>query len=83
MTFPFESKFIFEHSNKGHMWRVQLCNYNGNGKVSVWPWYEAQDGLRPCKASFIRNGLQMPPERLWALGEAIMAAKAEIESSGA
>lgn len=84
MTDDKNDKFIFEQQFRGHMWRVQLCEYQGRDKVSIWPWYKAKDGvLYPSNPNHIRNGFQMPPERLWALGEAIVAAKAEIESSGA
>ncbi len=84
MTFPVDKEFIFEQQFRGHIWRVQLCEYQGRDKVSIWPWYKAKDGqLHPSNPDHIRNGLQMPPERLWALGDAITVAKAEIESSGA
>lgn len=84
MTAPNDSEFIFEQRYRNNVWRVQLCTFGGNVRVSFWPWFKDADGaLQPCNPKYIRNGLQMPPERLWALGEAITAAKAEIDSSGA
>lgn len=78
------SEFIFEQPHRSHVWRVQLCDFEGRTRASFWPWYRTTDGeLMPCNANYIKSGLQMPPERLWALGEAIMEAKAGIESSNA
>jgi hypothetical protein len=84
MTEPHDSEFIFEQKCNGHFWRVRLCDFKGQDVVSIWPWFKDKQGNKyPCKAEYIKDGLRMPPERLWELGEAIAAAKAEIDSSGA
>ena len=60
----------FEIRFNGHIWRVEPSNFNGNARVSIWPYYAHHDGsLRPG-----RGGLQVSLEQMEAFIEAIIEA---------
>jgi hypothetical protein len=75
------SQIIFEHGYCGNQWRVQISNFNGRVQANVKPWWFNKEG-ELCPASRHRS-LHMPLERLWELGDAITAAKAEMDSETA
>lgn len=51
----------------GHLWRVESSTFNGNAKVSIWPYYAHHDGsMKPG-----RGGLQVSLEQVDGLIEAI------------
>jgi hypothetical protein len=76
-----DPNFIFQYQYCGNLWRVQITEYEGRPKAVVMPWWHNRDGeLCPSQR---KNALHMPLECLWELGEAIMAAKASNDASGA
>lgn len=61
MTGPFELRF------GGHVWRVEASIFNGNARVSIWPFYAHHDGsMRPGK-----GGLQIPLDQVEAFLSAV------------
>jgi hypothetical protein len=61
---------IFEIRFGGHVWRVEASNFNGNARVSIWPYYAHHDGsMKPG-----RGGLQVPLEQVDAFIEALAEA---------
>lgn len=68
MTTTFEIRF------GGHIWRVESSNFNGNPKVSIWPYYAHQDGnIKPG-----RGGLQLPLEQVDGFIDAIVKAAHQL-----
>ncbi len=66
--------FLFEAKYRGNIWRFQILEYEGQARVSVWPWYEDGDGqLRPGTGKYGKGGFQFPIERLGELSESIGA----------
>ena len=58
---------VFEIRFGGKLWRVESSNFNGNARVSTWPYYVHHDGsMKPG-----RGGLQVPVEQVDAFIEAI------------
>jgi Transcriptional Coactivator p15 (PC4) len=61
---------VFEIRFGGNLWRVESSNFNGNARVSIWPYYAHHDGsMKPG-----RGGLQVPVEQVDAFIEAIAEA---------
>lgn len=61
---------VFEIRFGGHLWRVEASNFNGNARVSIWPYYGHHDGsMKPG-----RGGLQVPLEQVDAFIEALAEA---------
>ena len=51
---------VFEIRFGGNLWRVESSNFNGNARVSTWPYYAHHDGsMKPG-----RGGLQVPVEQV-------------------
>ena len=64
MTSTFEWRF------GGNLWRVEATNFNGNPRVSIWPYYAHHDGsMKPG-----RGGLQIPLDQVEAFLIAISEA---------
>lgn len=58
-------------------WRMTLTNYRGDLRLSIWPFFAADDGdWRPCSPKY-GGGLQVPFERLPELVSALELAMAE------
>jgi hypothetical protein len=54
----------------GHLWRVEASTFNGQPRISIWPFYAAHDGSMRAG----RGGLQIPLDEAEAFVEAILAA---------
>lgn len=66
--------FLFEQLYHGQVWRVQIADYQGRPRLSVWPWYRAECGeLRPGTSRGGKGGFQIPLERLSELATALDA----------
>ena len=54
MNMPYEIRF------GGHLWRIEASTFNGNARISVWPYYSHHDGsIKPG-----RGGLQVPVDEI-------------------
>ena len=69
-------KFLFELRQRDKLWRINLVEYQGEWRLSVWPWFEKDGEWFPCAARF-GGGFQVPLNRLPELVEALQTARAE------
>jgi hypothetical protein len=68
MNAPFEIRF------GGHLWRVEASTFNGNARVSIWPYYAHHDGtMKPG-----RGGLQVPLDEVSAFVAAIIGGAQQL-----
>jgi len=60
------STTLFQHRQRGNVWRLDVAEYNGREFANWRKWYSSDDGLRPTK-----EGVTFPLDRLPELHEAI------------
>ena len=67
---------LFEQERGRLTWRLEATEWNGQGRLQIWPWYQPKGGgdLRPCAERY-GGGFAIPMDRLPEL----MAALASIE----
>ena len=69
MNGPYEIRF------GGHLWRVEATEFNGNRRVSVWPFFAAHDGsMKPG-----RGGLQIPLDEVDTFIDALVEAAQRLK----
>lgn len=68
MNMPYEIRF------GGHLWRIEASTFNGNARISVWPYYAHHDGsIKPG-----RGGLQVPVDEIADFMAAIKSAAEKL-----
>lgn len=71
-----QDKSLFELRQRDKLWRLRLVEYQGDLRLSVWPYFERDGAWFPCAARF-GGGFQVPLDRLPELVEALQGAVAE------
>ena len=71
-----QETFLFELRQRDKLWRFNVSEYQGERRLSVWPWYERDGEWFPCAARF-GGGFQVPLGRVPELADALQGVMAE------
>lgn len=71
-----QEKLLFEQSQRDKLWQFKLVQYQGDWRLSVWPFYQRDGAWLPCAARF-GGGFQVPLDRVSELVEALQGAVAQ------
>lgn len=71
-----QDKLLFEQTQRDKLWQIRLVQYQGDWRLSVWPFFQRDGEWFPCAARF-GGGFQVPLDRLPELVEALQTARAE------
>jgi len=76
---------IFESVYREKLWRIQLCDYGGQRRLSVWSHYrERQTGdWRPCGGKRESPGFFVEAENVDELAATLAAIAAELQAQAA
>ena len=68
---------LFEQEHGRHVWRLESTEWNGAGRLQVWPWFRDRGSgeLRPCAQRY-GGGFAIPLDRVPELIAALQSALA-------
>jgi hypothetical protein len=76
---------VFESVYRDKLWRIELSEYNGQKRLSIWPHYQhlKTGELRPCGGGWQQaSGCIVPVERVEELAAALSAMAEHLRVGG-
>ena len=74
---------IFERIYRDKLWRVELSEYDGRRRVSIWSHYRDREtgGWKPCGGRRDAPGFFVEPDCVGELAETLSAIAAQLRAS--
>lgn len=76
---------VFESRYRDKLWRIELSEYGGKRRVSVWSHYQdsASGEWKPCGGKGNAPGFIVPSDRADELAETLAALAAQLRTKAA